>query len=95
MKKMYGRHVYMNFALIVQFGVTMLVPTFLMLAIGLFIENKTGLFTAVPFLVLGMAAGFRNMYVLGMKANSESDNQERILKEKVFVDEATKKRDKN
>ena len=64
MKKKYGRHVYMNFALIVQFGVTMLVPTFLMLAIGLFIEYNTGLFTAVRFFVLVMAAGFSNMYII-------------------------------
>ncbi len=93
MKKGFGKQVYMNLALISQFALSMMVPTFLMLMIGAFIEKKTGWFVTVPALALGMLAGFRNMYVLGMKANRKSEHQDRMNEEQRILDEATKKRD--
>ncbi len=100
MKKGFGKQVYMNLALISQFALSMMVPTFLMLGIGLLIEKKTGWFVAIPALVLGMLAGFRNMYILGMKANRKSEHQDRMKEEQKILDEAAKKwdadkRDKN
>ena len=64
--KKYSKEVFMNLALISQLGISMLVPTFLLLALGLYLEKKTGLFLTVHFLAVGIMAGFRNIYVLAM-----------------------------
>lgn len=73
----------------------MMVPIFLLLAIGIYLEKKTGLFLAVPLLVFGILAGFRNTYILVMKANKKSDNQKKIEEERRLVDETLEKWNKN
>ena len=93
--KKYSKEVFMNLALISQLGISMLVPTFLLLALGLYLEKKTGLFLTVPFLAVGIMAGFRNIYVLAMKANRKSEHQKKILEENKLVDEAVEKCNKN
>lgn len=90
-QKKYSSEVFMNFALITQLGISMLVPVFLLLAAGLYLEKQTGWFLAVPFLVVGMLAGFRNVYILAMKANRPSKHQKEILEENELVNEAVKK----
>ena len=94
-QKKYSNEVFMNLALITQLGISMLVPVFLLLAVGLYLEKQTGCFLAVPCLVLGMLAGFRNVYILAMKANRPSKYQKKILEENELVNEAVKKRDQD
>lgn len=94
-KNKYSREVFTNLALISQLGISMLVPTFLLLAIGLYLEKRTGWFLTVPCLIIGMMAGFRNVYVLAMKANRKSDSQKQMEEENRLVDEAIEKWNKN
>lgn len=55
---------YRNIVLISQVSISMLVPIFLCVALGVWLDNKFGTWFTVPLLVLGIAAGARNAYVL-------------------------------
>lgn len=51
--------------MITQIGITMLVPIFLCLFLGMFLNEALDTVYAVPILlVLGIAASFRNVYYL-------------------------------
>lgn len=51
-------------ALITQIGISMLCPILMMLWLGVWIEDRFGIALVLPFLLLGIAAGFRNCYIL-------------------------------
>lgn len=80
----YNKNVYQSFALIMQFGINMLVPIFICTFLGIFIDKKlhTGFFVIVLFF-LGAAAGFRNIYLMAKsvfdsgKENKKNDKQQR------------------
>ena len=57
---------YRNIVLISQIGISIMVPVFLCLALGLWLDKKFGTWFTVPLLILGIAAGARNAYVLAM-----------------------------
>ena len=51
--------------LVTQLGISMMVPIFLCVLVGGFIDKKAGTGWGMPvFLFLGMAAAFRNVYLL-------------------------------
>lgn len=51
--------------LITQLGISMMVPIFLCVFVGNFIDKKAGTsFVMLVFLLLGIAAAFRNVYYL-------------------------------
>ncbi|MBQ3584272.1 MAG: AtpZ/AtpI family protein [Lachnospiraceae bacterium] len=91
----YKKEVFSNFALISQLGVGMMVPIFLLLAAGIWLENRTGLFLTIPCLILGVLAGCRNTYILANKANRKSEYQKKMEEERDFVEEAMEKWNKN
>ena len=67
-KRKYERTVYQSFALISQFGITMIVPIFLCAFLGWYLDQK--LQTSYLFVILffvGALAGFRNIYILSKK----------------------------
>ncbi len=51
-------------SLITQLGISMLCPIMMMLFLGVWLEDRFGLYLVLPFLLLGIAAGFRNCYIL-------------------------------
>lgn len=55
------------FSMILQIGISILVPIFLCLAVGLWIDQKWGSFSTIPLLVLGILAGGRNAWILAKK----------------------------
>lgn len=55
-----------NLVLISQISICVMVPTFFLLAIGIWIDGRFGTWFTVPLLFLGLAAGGRNAYVLAM-----------------------------
>ncbi|MGN0317206.1 MAG: AtpZ/AtpI family protein [Lachnospira sp.] len=79
---------YRNIVLISQISISVMVPTFLCLAVGLWLDKKLGTSLSVPLLFIGMLAGARNAYVLA-KSTIESEEkkrkrmQEREIQEKV------------
>lgn len=71
----YHSSVYQSFAMITQFGISMLVPIFLCSFLGWYLDQwlSTDYLFVVLFFV-GALAGFRNIYILAKKIY-ESGNQ--------------------
>lgn len=94
-KNSYKKEVYTNFALISQLGISMMVPIFVLVALGIYMEDKTGWFVTVPFLILGILAGCRNTYILANKVNKKSKKQKELEEESRMVNEAVEKWNQN
>lgn len=61
----YKKSVYRSLALIMQFGINMLVPIFMCTFIGIFLDNKLHTnFIVIILFFLGAIAGFRNIYLM-------------------------------
>ena len=57
---------YRNIVLISQIGINMLVPVFICVAVGVWLDNRFHTWFTLPLLILGIAAGARNAYALAM-----------------------------
>ena len=57
---------YRNIVLISQIGINMLVPVFICVAAGVWLDNRFHTWFTLPLLILGIAAGARNAYALAM-----------------------------
>lgn len=68
---------YRNLVLISQLSIQMMVPIFLCLFAGMFLDKQfsAGFFTII-FLVLGILAGGRNAYILAMNSIDSEKKQE-------------------
>lgn len=58
-----------NLTLITQVGLMMLIPIFLCLFFGIWLDDRfatNGVFTII-FIIVGVLAGFRNMFVIVLK----------------------------
>lgn len=78
-----GKQPYRNLILISQLSIHMMVPIFMCLFAGIFLDKhfSTGYFTII-FLVLGILAGGRNAYLLAMNAiEREKKEDERARNE--------------
>lgn len=64
------KSVYTTFALISQLGISMLVPVFLCIFVGVKLDEKFGTSLTVLFIILGVFAGARNVYVLVRQASA-------------------------
>ena len=70
-----------NIILISQISISILVPTFLLLAVGLWLDNKFGTWFTIPLFILGLAAGLRNAYVLALSTFKKEDGKRKKEKE--------------
>lgn len=64
------------FSMILQIGISILVPVFLCLAVGLWIEGKWGIGVTILFLILGILAGGRNAWILAKKTVDSQKTEE-------------------
>ena len=71
----YKRSVYRTFALISQVGISMIAPVVLCVWLGTWLEKKTGVALTIPFIILGILAGARNVYALVRHANEDPEDQ--------------------
>ena len=68
--------------LIMQIGISMIVPIALMVALSVFIVNKTGIkWISVILFIIGALAGFRNVYNLVKKHLQKEKQPYEIAKE--------------
>lgn len=75
---------YRNIVLISQVSICVMVPTFLCLALGIWLDKRFGTWFTLPLLILGMAAGARNAYVLVMNViRQEEQRRKRMLEEQI------------
>jgi len=74
---------YQNLILISQIGIQMMVPIFLCLFAGLWLDEKFGTWFTLPLLFLGIAAGGRNAWLLAVgAAKKDSKNRKENRREK-------------
>ncbi|MCD7836874.1 MAG: AtpZ/AtpI family protein, partial [Lachnospiraceae bacterium] len=74
-KKPFGKSVYKALAMIMQFGINMLVPICLMSALGLFLDKKLGTsFIMIIFFFAGAAAGAQNIYRMAKSVFEEPED---------------------
>ena len=55
---------YRNLMLITQLGVSVIVPIFMCLFIGIWLDNRFSTWFTIPLLLLGFLAGGRNAYIM-------------------------------
>lgn len=80
----YQKEVFRNFSLVMQFGITMLVPILLCTFLGIFLDRLLGTsFIVIILFFLGALAGFRNIFILARDQGKKqsplgSDAQKRL-----------------
>ena len=85
---MYKSDVFKSWALVLQLGISMMVPILLLVAIGYFIKTKFAIDLMLIFVILGVLVGARNVYAIlknyldsmGNSKNKESELMKRHLK---------------
>ena len=82
-----------NIVLISQLAICVMVPTFLCLALGIWLDKRFGTWFTVPLLFIGMAAGARNAYVLAMDTIRQDKAQQDEIDRK--VEEYRKRQEKD
>lgn len=77
-KSPYKRSVYRSLALVMQFGINMLVPICLMSALGIWLDDTfdTGFWMILLFIV-GAIAGGQNVYRMARSIYTKEDQQDR------------------
>lgn len=73
----YKKEVFRSLALITQLGIHVMVPIFMCLFIGYFIDKKFGTSTILVFLIVGMLAGGRNAYMLAKGVINENERDKK------------------
>lgn len=77
---------YKNLIFISQLAINVMVPTFLCLFLGLFLDKRFDTWFTVPLLFLGMAAGLRNVYVTAKASIDEEENLRKKQEEEEIKD---------
>lgn len=80
----YRKEVFRSLSMISQLGVSVMVPVFMCIFIGVMIDKHFGTSTLLVFLILGIGAGIRNAYIMAMKVLNENvrDKEEADRKKK-------------
>lgn len=73
----YKKSVHKTFALISQLGISMIVPILMCVLLGNWLEEKTAVPFTIPFMILGVLAGGRNVYLLARHANEDPEDDEK------------------
>ncbi len=82
---MYKSDVFKTWALVLQLGISMLVPIFLLVAVSEFLKIHFKIDFMLFFVLLGVAAGIRNVYVIianYLKTMDKGKNKESELMQK-------------
>lgn len=71
---MFKSEVFKSWALVLQLGISMLVPIMLLVAAAYLIKNKLNIDLMLVFVILGMLVGSRNVYVILRNYLNSMDN---------------------
>ncbi len=78
-----NREVFQSFAMVMQFGINMLVPIFACTLFGAWLGEKLGLsWLAIPFFVIGALAGMRNVFLFARRIYQPKEPPEKDSYEK-------------
>lgn len=67
--------VFQTFSLISQLGISMIAPVLFCTVAGVFLEEKLSFPLTIPFIILGILAGARNVYALVVHASKKIAEQ--------------------
>lgn len=76
----YKKEVFRSLSLISQLGVSVMVPVFMCIFLGMFIDEKLGTSLTVWLLFLGILAGGRNAYILAKSVIHENERDKELKK---------------
>lgn len=77
--KRYDKSVYRSFALVMQFGINMLVPICMMTALGIFLDNKLGTsYLVIILFLIGAVAGGQNIYRMAKQVYTEPSKRDKL-----------------
>lgn len=76
---------YRNLIMISQVSISIMVPVFLCVALGVWLDEQFGTWFTVPLLFIGIAAGARNAYVLVMSVVKSEEEKRRRQQEKEIM----------
>lgn len=63
-----NKEVFQSFAMVMQFGINMLVPILACTLFGAWLGEKTGvIWLAIPFFIIGALAGMRNVFLFARR----------------------------
>ncbi len=69
--------VFQAFTMIIQFGLNMLVPIVMCTLFGVWIGEKFEMkFIAIPLFLMGVLAGFRNIFIMAKKIYEDEEKNE-------------------
>ena len=85
---MYKSEVFRAWSLVLQLGLSMLVPVFLLIAIAIFLKDRFAIDLMLVAVILGIFVGARNVYVIikgylksiDNKGNTESELLKKHMK---------------
>jgi len=72
----YKKEVYRSLSVITQLGISVMVPIFLCLMLGIWLDKKFSTWFTIPILVLGILAGGRNAYIMAKGVLNENSKDE-------------------
>ena len=72
----YKKSVVQTFSLISQLGISMIAPVILCTVAGVWLEEKFSVPLTIPFIILGVLAGGRNVYALVKHASKTIADEE-------------------
>lgn len=80
----YRKEVFRSLSMVTQLGVSVMVPVFMCIFIGVMIDKHFDTSTLLIFLILGIGAGMRNAYIMATKVMNENvrDRKEAEKKKK-------------
>lgn len=69
-----NRRVFQAFAMVMQFGLNMLVPIVFCTLLGVWLGDKFDIpIVTVPLFIIGALAGFRNVFIMAKKIYQDDD----------------------
>lgn len=69
-----NRRVFQAFAMVMQFGLNMLVPIVFCTLFGVWLGDKFNIpIVTVPLFIIGALAGFRNVFIMAKKIYQDDD----------------------
>lgn len=75
MKNKDNKDIFRSLTLILQLGLTVIVPTLLLTFLGVFIDGKFGTYFTIPLCILGMAGGVTGAWNLIKRGNHLKDEK--------------------
>ena len=82
---MYNKQVFKTWIMILQVGISMMTPIFLLLVISVVLKNKFNIDLVLLSIIIGVIVGFRNTYILlkqFLKDDSKTKESELLKKHK-------------